>query len=223
MNIQRLLMANLVLLAFSALAQADVFGYKLDVTTQYGFSLPGGTVTPFGGPSPDTGFWTVFNAGATTFTGTVGQVALAGNGLNFDFTTGTITLAPGQSISVAVNSESSNQGGYGGATGTLQNGVDIQLIGNVNGTEAVNLSVFDKDIHSGIFRSADGHSSDSYVLQGGDPFGGDTGDAFEVSQAFGHFEFFEAAAAVPEPGAFVLLGTVLAILGIGKKLFRKTA
>ena len=27
---------------------------------------------------------------------------------------------------------------------------------------------------------------DSYVLQGGDPFGGDTGDAFEVTQSKGH-------------------------------------
>ena len=47
-------------------------------------------------------------------------------------------------------------------------------------------SIFDKDIHSGSFRSANGTSSDSYVLQGGDPFGGDTGDAFEESQAHGH-------------------------------------
>ena len=46
--------------------------------------------------------------------------------------------------------------------------------------------IYDKDIHSGVFRLANGTSSDSYVLQGGDPFGGDTGDDFEVTQSDGH-------------------------------------
>lgn len=56
-------------------------------------------------------------------------------------------------------------------------------------------SIYDKDIHSGVFR--DVHAapsglggapllSDSYVLQGGDPFGGDTQDTFETTQALGH-------------------------------------
>jgi hypothetical protein len=52
----------------------------------------------------------------------------------------------------------------------------------------INGSIYDKDIHSGSFRivpTASGFSSDSYVLQGGDPCGGDTGDAFEVTQAHG--------------------------------------
>src|SRR6266481_3877022 len=47
-------------------------------------------------------------------------------------------------------------------------------------------SIYDGVIHSGVFRSADGTLSDSYVLQGGDPFGGDTGDSFEVTQTEGH-------------------------------------
>ena len=57
-------------------------------------------------------------------------------------------------------------------------------------------SIYDKDIHSGVFRDVNappsglsgplGTLSDSYVLQGGDPFGGDTQDNFEVSQASGH-------------------------------------
>jgi hypothetical protein len=140
-------------------------------------------------------------------------VALAGNGTNFDFTSGTITLAPGQSVTVAVNDEASNFGGYNGAIGTLQNGVQIQIMGDVNGTEALSLSVLDKDIHSGVPRVADGTLSDSYVLQGGDPFGGDEGDAFEGSQAPGHFEFLEAAttSAVPEPASMMLLGTLVAV------------
>ena len=57
-------------------------------------------------------------------------------------------------------------------------------------------SIYDKDIHSGVFRDVNappsglsgplGTLSDSYVLQGGDPFGGDTQDNFEVSQSSGH-------------------------------------
>src|SRR5437868_14960223 len=50
-------------------------------------------------------------------------------------------------------------------------------------------SVYDMDIHSGVVRSANGTPSDSYVLQGGDPFGADTGDGFEVTQTDGHFSF----------------------------------
>ena len=54
--------------------------------------------------------------------------------------------------------------------------------------------IYDQDIHSGVFRDVHGAPSglggsplfsDSYVLQGGDPYGGDTGDNFEVSQAHG--------------------------------------
>jgi hypothetical protein len=44
-------------------------------------------------------------------------------------------------------------------------------------------------------------------LQGGDPFGGDTGDAFEVTQADGHFTFLEAGPnnGVPDLGSTVQL------------------
>jgi hypothetical protein len=58
-------------------------------------------------------------------------------------------------------------------------GALVQFSGTLSG------SIYDKDIHSGVFRSANGTLSDSYVLQGGDPYGGDTGDAFEVTQAPG--------------------------------------
>lgn len=60
-------------------------------------------------------------------------------------------------------------------------------------------SVYDSEIHSGVFRdvhawpSALGGApllSDSYVVQGGDPYGGDTYDGFEVSQAPGHINLF---------------------------------
>jgi hypothetical protein len=47
-------------------------------------------------------------------------------------------------------------------------------------------SIYDGDIHSGTFGTANGTLSDSYVLQGGDPYGGDTLDVYEEGQAFGH-------------------------------------
>jgi hypothetical protein len=47
-------------------------------------------------------------------------------------------------------------------------------------------SIYDGQIHSGVFRLANGTLSDSFVVQGGDPYGGDTQDAFETTQAPGH-------------------------------------
>lgn len=73
-------------------------------------------------------------------------------------------------------------------------GALFQFSGNL-GANPVSGSIYDGDIHSGVFRDVNASPSllsgspvlsDSYVLQGGDPFGGDTGDNFEVSQADGH-------------------------------------
>ena len=62
--------------------------------------------------------------------------------------------------------------------------VDLGALFQFSGTS--NGSIYDGAIHSGVFGLANGTSSDSYVLQGGDPFGGDTGDNFEVAQEPGH-------------------------------------
>ncbi len=58
--------------------------------------------------------------------------------------------------------------------------------GTLIGSGPVSGDIYDGAIHSGVFGVANGTPSDSYVLQGGDPFGGDTGDAYEVAQAPGH-------------------------------------
>ena len=202
---------------------AGPIGYNLEVTTGYAFGNPFPSSTFLGGgsPNPDTGFFEITNNGTTTFTGTIGDVANRGFGGSDSFTSGTITLAPGQSASIAIGPESSNQGGYNGPFFTIQPGVQILLSGLINGSEAVNLSVFDSAIHSGVARTSpcDGIVTDAYVLQGGSSVGCDTGDAFETSQAQGHYTFFEQSSAVPEPGTLALFGT--GALGLFNTLRRK--
>ena len=194
-------------------AHAQV-GYTLDVTTGYSFAPVSRDAGPDGGP--DTGFATFTNNGTTVFSG---DLALDGTspGQGHLNTTLAVTLNPGDSKTLTLSSESSNQGGWNKVGGGIpDNGIQISLVGTVGGVELVNLSVFDKDIHSGVSRSANGTLSDSYVLQGGDPFGGDTGDGFETTQAPGHFEFFEAPAPASTPlpasawGGLVLLSGIAA-------------
>jgi hypothetical protein len=196
-----------VLLGVGSPVRADT-SFSFDVSTNYAFTLPAGCLTPFGGPSPDTGFWIVTNTGTSTFAGTVGQTAIAGNGSNFNFTSAALVLAPGQMICVAVNFEASNQGGYNGPFGTVQPGVQIHIDGTVtdpSGSSAISLSVLDSQIHSGVPRTNPfGVTLDNYVLQGGDPLGRDTGDAFETTQASGHITLTNA---VPEPSTIVLMLT----------------
>jgi hypothetical protein len=188
-------------------------GYTLDVTTTYG--APGQNIGQDAGPggAPDTSFVDFTNNGASTFTGNVILDGTSPGQGHLNTTLG-VTLAPGQSKRLTLSNEASNQGGWNKVAGNPDNGIQIEFVGLINGVEAVNLSVFDKDVHSGVPRSANGHLSDSYVLQGGDPFGGDTGDGFEETQAPGHFEFFEQpAAGTPEPSSLLLLGGLT--LGFG--------
>lgn len=212
----KLLKAVFVLsMALAGVARAAV-GYSIDITTFYQFGVPPDlTFSDFGTASPDTGYWRATNTGSTTFSGTIGQIALSGFGPDFSYSHA-VTLAPGASVVFAVNDESSNFGGYGGPFGFPQNGVEIYLTGLFDGAEAVDLRVFDRDIHSGVPRlNPLGELLDSYVLQGGSAFGGDTGDDFEVSQAPGHFSFIEA---VPEPGTVSLFA--LGCIGLAWRLRR---
>ena len=127
-----------------------------------------------------------------------------------------LVLAPGQSVSVAIPDNSANVGGFNGPAYFYRPGIEITLNGLVsNGlaTEAVSLLVADRDIHSGVPRTDQyGLTSDSFVLQGGDPWGFDTGAAFGLSQADGVF------AQVTEPGTLMLFVVAIAGLAVASRL-----
>ncbi|MDA9521533.1 hypothetical protein XI06_14525 [Bradyrhizobium sp. CCBAU 11434] len=207
------------LICYSCGAQAA--SYNVDVFTGYGFSNPFGGSTFVGGgtPSPDTGFVEVRNNGSTTFVGTISTTAVSNFGGDLSSTFLGLTLAAGQAVSFAIGNESSNVGGFNGPFNTVpQTGVIITLNGLFNGQSAL-LSVADSNIHSGVFATNPfGVSLDNYVLQGGDPFGRDTGDNFEVAQAQGHFNF-SSVGAVPEPSTWAMM--ILGFFGLGFLAYRR--
>lgn len=213
------MLGGLAILAMAGVTYASPVGYDIDITTFYQFGVPPDlTFSDFGTASPDTGYWRVTNSGTTTFSGTIGQNAVSAFAGDFSYSH-PVTLAPGASVVFAVNFESSNMGGYNGPFGSPQPGVQIFLNGLFDGTEAVALSVFDRDIHSGVPRiNPFGELVDSYVLQGGEPLGRDTGDEFEVTQAPGHFSFVERiTGTVPEPGSVALVAVAILAMSLRRR------
>ncbi|MGX4803391.1 PEP-CTERM sorting domain-containing protein [Bradyrhizobium guangdongense] len=206
------------LICYSCGAQAAT--YNIDIFTGYSSSNPFGGSTFLGGgsPSPDTGFAEVVNNGPTTFTGSVSTTAVSNGAGDLSNTFLGLTLAPGQAVSFAIGTESSNVGGFNGPFGSPQPGVIITLNGLFNGQSAL-LSVNDSNIHSGVFRTNPfGVTLDNYVLQGGDPLGRDTGDGFEESQAQGHVNF-SSVGAVPEPSTWAMM--ILGFFGLGFLAYRR--
>lgn len=203
------------MLVFATSSSAAI-QYMFDVTTNYAFGpLPAGTLGP--AASPDTGFFTITNAGTSVFTGIVSDVAVSNFAGDLSQSFSGVTLNPGDSISISIASDSSNNGGYNGPFGSTQPGVIIEMSGLINGTQPFMASVNDSQIHSGVPRTNPfGITLDNYVLQGGDPLGQDPGDAYETTQAPGHFVFSNV---VPEPGYYGVIAFTLPVLFLlGRRL-----
>lgn len=193
-------------------AHALQIGYALTITTAYANGDPFPDRIDDNFAEPDDGFFQVMNTGTTSFTGVVGTIAVSSFAGDLSWQSGTLTLAPNQSISVAIPDDSSAVGGFNGPYYFYRPGVEIILTGVVSdatGSESVALLVADRDIHSGVYRvDPFGLASDSFVLQGGDPWGFNNGTEFALSQAYGSYTFSQE---VPEPGLPFL--PVLAIIG----------
>jgi len=207
----RILAASAAVIALATAGSASA-SYQLDITTSYGFGYGGPPATFLGGgaASPDTGFVTFTNSGTTTYVGQFSYTAISNFAGDLSFNSGPVTLLPGASAYEAIDSESSNVGGFNGPYNTVpQPGVIIDANGAFGGT-AVSLSVDDSSVHSGVSATNPyGVTLDNYVLQGGDPLGRDTGDGFEVAQAFGHYTFFSGGT-VPEPATWAMM-----LVGVG--------
>lgn len=196
-----------------SVAIAAPVGYALSITTAYALGDPFPNRIDNAFTEPDTGYLQIANTGNTTFIGSVGTDAVSAFAGDLSFSASGIVLAPGDSISIAIPFDASNVGGFNGPAYQARPGILIWMRGFVAAgalTEAISLAVADADIHSGMVRLDPlGLLTDSFVLQGGDPWGFDTGDAFEGSQAQGIFVFQQAA---PEPAGLALFALPLAAL-----------
>ena len=200
-------------------AQAAPIGYAITVTTAYAAGDPFPNRLDQAFTEPDTGFFEVTNTGATSFVGLLSTVAVSAFAGDLSFASGTISLPPGASASVAIPDDAKSVGGFNGPAYYYRPGVEISLSGTISSataSEAVGLQVADANIQSGIWRTDPfGLATDSFVLQGGDPWGFDNTNSFALSQPYGVYVFSQA---VPEPASAALLAS--AALGL---LIRRVA
>ncbi len=207
-------------------AEAAAVGYSLTVTTAYSAGDPFLNRIDQSFVEPMTGYFQVQNTGDTTFSGTISTVAVSSFAGDLSFTSDALSLTPGASVSVAIPDNSEDVGGFNGPFYEYRPGVEITLNGTMSDgplSEAINLLVADADIHSGVPRvDTHGLLSDSFVLQGGDPWGYQNDDAFALSQANGVLAFTQP---VPEPGSAVIFVTALtvAVFAGRRRAFRTPA
>jgi hypothetical protein len=206
-------------------AQAAVIGYSITVTTAYSSGDPFPNRIDNSFTEPQTGYFQIENTGDTTFTGVVGTIAVSSFAGDLSFTSGSIILAPSASVSVAIPDNSDDVGGFNGPYYYYRPGVEITLDGTMSDgplAETVALLAADADIHSGVPRTDGfGLTSDSFVLQGGDPWGFQNSDAFALSQADGVYTFIQS---VPEPGPAPILAVAVTITAIYRRsAFRSLA
>src|SRR5215471_11239190 len=199
-------MKRSIMMVLAVLAVPFVFVTSASAQVPYHFT--GTSLYQFGGPPaatfnfgpvghPDTSFVVITNDGTSTFSGNIGFNAVSGCGVDFS-SSNAVTLAPGESASVSINDEASNQCGYNGpfdSAPTAQQGAEFFMSGTVTlgaSSETIVRKILDRDIHSHVFADNGlGVVLDNYILQGGDPFGRDTGDDVEVAQAHATFQFVQ--------------------------------
>ena len=204
-----------LMLIFPVYTRAAAIGYSITITTAYanGDPFPNRIDTNF--TEPNTGYFEIDNTGDTTFSGIIGTIAVSSFAGDLSFTSGAIVLAPGASVSVAIPDNSEDVGGFNGPYYFYRPGVEIALNGTISDgalTEDVALLVADRDIHSGDPRTdVFGLTSDSFVLQGGDPWGFQNPDAFALSQAHGVYTFSQS---VPEPGSASILAAGMTVAAV---------
>ena len=187
-------------------AGSTQIGYSFGLTTAYSNGDPFKNRIDDNFVEPDTGFFQVANSGASTFSGDIGTIAVSSFAGDLSWQSSPVILAPGASVSVGITDDSSAVGGFNGPYYFYRPGVEITLQGVVSdetGTEPVDLLVADRDIHSGYVQSDPfGLLSDSFVLQGGDPWGFNNADDYALSQPYGVYVFSQP---MPEPGLPLLL------------------
>lgn len=191
-------------------ASGAELGYSFVLTTAYSVGDPFNNQIDNNFIEPNTGFFQVANSGASTFSGVIGTIAVSSFAGDLSWKSNPLVLAPGASVSVGIPDDSGVVGGFNGPYYFYRPGVEIYLQGVVSdkiGTEPVDLLVADRDIHSGNVRSDPfGLLSDSFVLQGGDPWGFNNGNDYALSQPYGVYVLSQP---IPEPRSPLLLSCLM--------------
>ena len=95
-------------------AEAAAVGYSITVTTAYAAGDPFLNRIDQSFVEPMTGYFQIENTGDTTFSGIIGTIAVSSFAGDLSFTSGSISLIPGASVSVAIPDNSDDVGGFNG-------------------------------------------------------------------------------------------------------------
>jgi len=212
------------------------------LTVEVGYGFVGTSSSGIYTADPDTSFVIISNTGDSHFAGSLSLTGISGYGVYGhidvdDHTPAGFSLAPGESWTLFGGPEGSNFGGYnkcqdyvlGDPTsgqdpaGFPDNGLLLSIVGMLGTAGDIAYSIYDHEIHSGTpAMNPFGTTLDNYILQGGDPFGRDTEDPFEVAQAHASFDVTGSRDAVelicvPEPGAWFGAAGLVALAAVARR------
>ena len=108
-------------------AKAAAVGYSITVTTAYAAGDPFPNRIDQSFVEPMTGYFQIENTGDTTFSGIIGTIAVSSFAGDLSFTSGSTSLIPGASVSVAIPDNSEDVGGFNGPFYDFRPGVEITL------------------------------------------------------------------------------------------------